>query len=166
MAETVPPGNLNPDEAVISRAVAVFMLVVLAVASIPLLVCMPLTSDTVLYDLQAGKLLSGGTLYRDILEPNLPGIVWVHIAIRGLVGWSTLAMQSANLVIVASALTLLSWAVSSRSQFGWTFLLTSCLFFFSRNEWCHGQRDSGCCCQLRWRFCCVLAGAIVPVVAG
>ncbi|MFN9977474.1 MAG: hypothetical protein ACK58T_46975, partial [Phycisphaerae bacterium] len=36
----------------------------LLLLSIPIVVCMPLTSDTVLFDLQAKIVLNGGALYR------------------------------------------------------------------------------------------------------
>lgn len=130
---------------------------------VPLFVRMPLTSDTVLYDLQARTVLSGGVLYRDILEPNLPGVVWVHLLVRSLVGWSSEAMRLVDLLIVGSALGVLAglagWmhrrpqhpAVSSEPSGdfasgiclipGVWLLLLMATFYLSRNEWCHCQRD-------------------------
>lgn len=124
---------------------------------------MPLTSDTVLYDLQAKTVLSGGILYRDILEPNLPGIVWAHLIIRSLVGWSSEAIRMADLFIVGSAILLLAsltrvqqsdrkylkpelsfgpeLAFGPELSFG-IFGLVAMVFYLSRNEWCHCQRDS------------------------
>ena len=38
---------------------------------------MPLFSDVIHYDLSARNLLRGGVHYRDVLDINLPGMVWV-----------------------------------------------------------------------------------------
>ncbi len=116
----------------------------LLLLSVPIFVCMPLTSDTVLYDLQARILHRGGMLYRDILEPNLPGAVWIHLLIRSLAGWSTEAMRMADLLIVGTSILLLSTlapADGSRTRKP-LFILQCSLFYLSRNEWCHCQRDS------------------------
>tara|TARA_B100001939_G_scaffold335217_1_gene337019 strand:+ start:608 stop:751 length:144 start_codon:yes stop_codon:yes gene_type:complete len=47
---------------------------------------MPLNSDTALFDVQAAEVLKGGVMYRDIVEPNLPGVVWIHLLIRSVAG--------------------------------------------------------------------------------
>jgi hypothetical protein len=124
---------------------------VLLVAGIPLMLCMPLAADAVLYDLQAQTVLDGGVLYRDIVEPNLPGIVWCHLAIRSLLGWSAVALRTADLLIVAGILTLLAVfirrsAVDDRRS--WRrdaalpiLVLFATSFYFSTPEWVHCQRD-------------------------
>jgi hypothetical protein len=119
----------------------------------PLFVCMPLTADTALYDLQARCVISGGVLYRDIVEPNFPGVVWIHVAIRSVLGWSTEAMRVADLLIVTAILLMLSRltdslrkstqpASDSTASIAPYLLLTGFLFYMSLSEWCHCQRDT------------------------
>ena len=134
-------------------------LILLLLISLPIVVCMPLTADTVLYDLQARNVLAGGVMYRDILEPNLPGAVWIHILIRSIVGWSSELMRCFDLLIVSAACLVL--AIIPRPQKFQDLkatkyqhrlcrpdagisvtLLTMATFYLSRNEWCHCQRDS------------------------
>jgi hypothetical protein len=148
-------------------------LLALLVLSIPIVVCMPLTSDTVLFDLQAKIVLNGGALYRDVIEPNLPGVVWIHILVRTLVGWTSEAIRLIDLALFGFSAGLLSAiAVAARnsrrdvspnseasgnisSETTSVFLrirdalseisvplLFLCLFYLSRNEWCHCQRDT------------------------
>jgi len=110
----------------------------------PLFVCMPLTNDTLHYDLQAWNLLNGGTLYADLLEPNFPGIIWMHIAIRSCVGWSSEAMRFVDLTFYAMTLTFLG---AGLRHGGWSLRATGWLSvvltfaYFSQTEWCHTQRD-------------------------
>ena len=128
----------------------------LALLSVPLLLAMPLTADPVLYDLQAKTALNGGVLYRDIVEPNLPGIVWIHMVVRSLLGWSRIALRSVDLVVVSCLIGLMMFWVRriqlrSRLQSFSPFpvktavVLTGFLmtwFYASTSEWCHCQRDT------------------------
>ena len=92
-------------------------------------------------------MLKGGTLYRDIVEPNLPGVVWVHLGLRSLVGWSSEAIRVADLTLFGITVFLLSQLISGsgRNQQGasrpWAFAACCVLFYITRNEWCHCQRD-------------------------
>ncbi|MCA9063578.1 MAG: hypothetical protein KDA96_10980 [Planctomycetaceae bacterium] len=147
----VAPATARLDVAVgvVYHRVMLLALVLLLVVSLPIVVCMPLTSDTVLYDLQARTVLSGGILYRDILEPNLPGIVWCHLLIRSVVGWSSEAMRIVDLLTVGTACLLLTILFcpkplrSAKALVSATpTLLSLSLFYLTRNEWCHCQRDS------------------------
>ena len=127
-----------------SARLAWLLLGALLVSNVPLLLCMPLTNDTVMYDLQAQNLLRGGVLYRDILEPNFPGVVWLHVAIRALLGWSSVAMRLTDLGILFSSIWLLA-TYDRRIQHNkslpvWTSAFL-CLFYFSVSEWNHCQRD-------------------------
>ncbi|MCA9008191.1 MAG: hypothetical protein KDB01_00520 [Planctomycetaceae bacterium] len=134
-------------------------LMLLLLISLPIVVCMPITSDTVLYDLQARNVLGGGVMYRDILEPNLPGAVWIHLLIRSIVGWSSELMRCFDLLIVSAACLLLAM-IPRKQKFPdlkagssqcrpcrldpktTVTLLTMATFYLSRSEWCHCQRDS------------------------
>lgn len=118
------------------------LFVALLLVSAPLLMCMPLTADPALYDLQAKTVLSGGVLYRDIVEPNLPGIVWLHLAIRGMFGWSEYALKGVDLAVVLGITFLLSrWFAGSRNQ-QWLTALFVFWFYAGTSEWCHCQRDT------------------------
>jgi hypothetical protein len=116
----------------------------LVVANVPLMLCMPLPADAVLYDLQARTALSGGLLYRDIVEPNLPGIVWCHMAIRSLFGWSEAALKWVDLFVVAGIVSLLirlagRTTTSQSALAGFAFAAIG--FYCSTPEWVHCQRD-------------------------
>ncbi|HBN75724.1 MAG TPA: hypothetical protein DD473_07880 [Planctomycetaceae bacterium] len=135
-----------------------FLLLGLLILGVPMMLCMPLTADPSLYDLQAQTVLEGGVLYRDIVEPNLPGIVWAHIAIRSLFGWSGYALKAVDLVIVGSIVFLLSiWFRNRESSLKTSiserlFLSVMLIwFYFGTSEWCHCQRDT-------WMFLPALLG--------
>ncbi len=125
------------------------LLVALVIQSVPLMLCMPLTADAVLYDLQAKTALQGGVLYRDIVEPNLPGIVWLHMVIRSLFGWSITALRLVDLIVVAGIILLLvfwhrmSENSSEKHSCNESIFLALILFwfYFGTSEWCHCQRD-------------------------
>lgn len=138
------------DSPIIPARVMWWMLGVLVVFAFPLFVCSPVTSDTSLFDLQAMNVQKGGVPYRDIVEPNLPGAVWIHLGLRSIVGWSSEAMRTADLLILLCTLTLLTWVVSGNQtnrarglvRFASPVFLFACLLFYvTRNEWCHCQRD-------------------------
>ena len=118
----------------------------LLLINIPLFACLPLTSDAALYDLQARCALNGGVLYRDIVEPNLPGVVWIHMAVRSLGGWSTAILRLFDLIVLTGIVILLARWVRRENDGAWS-LRTGALGFavfmlyFSITEWCHCQRD-------------------------
>jgi hypothetical protein len=122
----------------------VLALCLLCLAALPQFVRMPLGNDTVHYDLCARALLRGGAPYRDVFDTNLPGIVWLHVAVRSLLGWSSEAMRLADFAVVASVVCLLSlWqAGASRRRVppAWVAVLLLA-FYFSTSEFCHAQRD-------------------------
>src|SRR5690606_6292406 len=116
----------------------------LVIANVPLMLCMPLPADAALYDLQAKTALTGGILYRDIVEPNLPGIVWCHMAIRSAFGWSEAALKWVDLVVVAGIISLLLRLICKASPrhsvlSGFAFVAVG--FYCSAPEWVHCQRD-------------------------
>jgi len=80
------------------------------VVGLPLFLCMPLTYDTVQYDLCVRKLLRGGVLYRDAFDNNLPGVIWMQAAIRATLGWWSEALRLADFGLMAlTVLLLLRW---------------------------------------------------------
>ncbi|MCH2201546.1 MAG: hypothetical protein MK102_06235 [Fuerstiella sp.] len=109
--------------------------------AVPLFIGMPLNSDTALYDVQTRSVLNGGVAYRDIIEPNLPGVLWMHMAVRSLAGWSSEAIRVVDLLLFAAILCLWLRISVHRIQLSPLFLLTATFFYLTRNEWCHTQRD-------------------------
>jgi hypothetical protein len=122
---------------------AILLLVWLVVA-VPIFLRMPLTNDAELFDLQARMLGAGKVLYRDILEPNLPGVIWIHSAVRMIAGQSSEALRAFDLLVFAGLLTLsFRWlrsaGVSTRGATAT--LLAISVFYLSASEWNHCQRD-------------------------
>jgi hypothetical protein len=115
----------------------------LLAAALPLFLCLPLWADATHYDLCARNLLSGGVLYRDIFDMNLPGMVWLHALVRFLLGWRSEALRGVDLLIVtAVAALLLRWINANNSRTsGAATVLAVYAFYFSTTEWCHCQRD-------------------------
>ncbi len=119
------------------------LLLLLALA-IPLFVRMPLTNDTEVYDLQAAGYRAGGVLYRDFLEPNLPGVIWIHLAVRGMAGDAPETMRLFDLLVFAASTTLAGRLVmragGTLTAAIWT-VLGMAAFYLTCSEWCHCQRD-------------------------
>jgi hypothetical protein len=119
------------------------LLVALLVVHVPAFLCMGLDHDVTVFDLFARNLLHGGVHYRDYGDINLPGMLWLHVAIRATLGWRPEAIRLVDLGIVGgSILLLLSWLPADRN--GLLKPVTALLLFaayFSTNEWCHCQRD-------------------------
>jgi hypothetical protein len=118
--------------------------VVLLLVNVPLFVRMPLDTDITLYDLCARSLLRGGVEYRDIFNQGMPGMTWLHAAVRATFGWSWQAIRCVDLVIVgASFLLLVRWL--RLIQRPWTACVWAATalaaFYFSTGEGNHCQRD-------------------------
>tara|TARA_R110002111_G_scaffold262289_1_gene337747 strand:+ start:8309 stop:10048 length:1740 start_codon:yes stop_codon:yes gene_type:complete len=124
-------------------AAVIFLLIL--ILNVPLFIRMPVATDVVLYDLQAQTVLNGGTLYQDMFETNLPGIVWLHMLVRSVVGLSSDAIRCVDLLIFSgSTLLLMLW--NRRNHLSMTGMLWLGIalfsFYFSLSEWCHFQRDT------------------------
>lgn len=130
-------------------------LVLTLVVAGPLFVCLPLTNDAEYYDLQAANVLQGGVLYRDMLEPNLPGVVWLHMLVRTLGGFRSEILRIADLAIWGVALTLLyCWfkASGARTHVAAWIAAGGLWCYVSQTEWVHCQRDG-------WLFPWAIGGA-------
>jgi hypothetical protein len=128
-----------------SAVLAGFVVLAVGVYAVPLFLRMPLTNDAQMYDLQVRLLEQGGVLYKDILEPNLPGVVWIQSLVRQIAGPSSEALKAFDLLAFAGVLLLIyswfarrGWSVAGR----FWLLAAAGLFYFSQSEWCHCQRDS------------------------
>lgn len=116
--------------------------IVLLVVNVPIIVCMPLTADTALFDIQAKVALQDGVLYRDAFEPNLPGVVWVHMAVRSIAGWSSEALRFFDLLVVAGMTFLLTSMIPASRRLRGVAAVLVATCYFSMTEWCHCQRDT------------------------
>src|SRR3954465_12957366 len=115
------------------------LLVALLAAGLPLFLRMPLWADVTLYDLAARNVLAGGIHYRDVFDPNPPGLVGVRVAVRSLLGWRPEAIRLFDFGVVSGViLLLLRWLPPGRRV--WAALLLY-LFYLGTSEWCHCQRD-------------------------
>ncbi len=133
--------------------IAIGCLVALCAVMLPLFLRMPLTNDTEVYDLQAAGYRSGSVLYRDFLEPNLPGVIWLHLLVRSVAGESPEAMRVFDLLLFAVTAALAGRLVvragGSPASGAWT-MFGMAAFYFTASEWCHCQRDV-------WMLCPALA---------
>ena len=132
-----------------SRHLLWTMPLLILIAQLPIFLQSNLTPDTVLYDLQAKCLLNGGVLYRDIVEPNLPGVVLVHALVRTCVGDSSVVLRLFDLAVLVGIAFVLQWFVcravshqDSRLTARCVFVSLLLLFYLGTSEWCHCQRDT------------------------
>jgi hypothetical protein len=106
---------------------------------------MPVWPDVSYYDICARNILEGGVHYRDVFDTNLPGMAWLHLGIRTLVGWSSEAIRLVDVLFVVLIVGLLAawWRPlgGSRAARVWT-AVALVFFYFSTSEWCHCQRDT------------------------
>ena len=113
MAPTPRHAAIAPAPSARSRRPALLawaaLLLVLGLG-LPLFLCMPLTYDTVQYDLCVRKLLRGGVLYRDAFDNNLPGVIWIQAVARAMFGWRSEALRLADFGLISlTVLLLLRW---------------------------------------------------------
>ncbi len=138
------PLPLLPRLDAISRRLAWSAVVALLVSNGPLFLCMPIIDDAALWNLHVQVFLDGGVPYRDVLETNPPGTLWLMTAIRWLLGPSSIALRTADLVILGTVILLLLQILRDvglgKSVRIWTGAICL-LFYFSISEWCHCQRD-------------------------
>jgi hypothetical protein len=130
--------------AAISQSLARSAVIVLLVSNVPLFLCMPMIDDAALWNLHAQVLLDGGMPYRDVLETNPPGTLWLVASIRWLLGSSSVALRAADLAMFGLVVVLLQQILREagvgKTVRTWTG--AACLlFYFSISEWCHCQRD-------------------------
>lgn len=145
----------------VSRNPARILLLLLFATQCPIFLQQTLTPDAVMFDLQAKCVLEGGVLYRDIVEPNLPGVVWLHAAIRSLAGWSSITLRAADLILATLVFRYLA-GVAAGASHGHTnardsgsparsaqhgtanhllILMVLLVCYLGCLEWCHCQRD-------------------------
>jgi hypothetical protein len=80
-----------------------------------------------------------------MLEPNFPGAVWIHMLVRTLAGWSSIALRVFDLMILCGICALLAVRLRSREPAGIggaCLALSVCWFYLSLSTWSHCQRDT------------------------
>lgn len=127
-----------------SLALAWIALLLLLLAGLPLFLCMPLYADVTTFDLGARNLLRGGVHYRDAYDNGLPGMVWLHVGIRSLLGWRSEAIRLIDFLVVALSAGLLTlWLRPlglTRAALVWAAVVFFG-FYLATPEVCHCQRD-------------------------
>jgi hypothetical protein len=129
----------------VPRIGALATLAVIVVVGIPIFIRMPVWVDIYHHDLCARNVLEAGVHYRDTFETSPPGILWIHLAVRSLLGWSSEAIRFADLLFVGAIIGLLiRWlrlSGQSTATLLWT-VVALCAFYFPLSEHCHCQRDT------------------------
>jgi hypothetical protein len=101
--------------------------------------------DTTLFDLGARSLLRRGSCYRDVFLHGPPGMVWVQLGVRSLVGWSSVALRSGDLVVLSASiwLALRASEIGRQSRAASVWLAAALFLCYSTStEWAHCQPDS------------------------
>jgi len=120
--------------------------VAVLILNVPVFLHQQLTADAIYFDLQAKCVQNGGVMYRDMVEPNLPGVVWIHLLVRSIAGWSSVSLRGFDLLVLTGSIALLcrlarregDALLSARSA---AISLVVYVLYFSVMEWCHCQRD-------------------------
>jgi hypothetical protein len=118
------------------------VVLLILVLNVPAHLRMGLDSDVALWDLSARTVLDGGTFYRDLFENNLPGMLWLHCAVRTMLGWSDAALRAVDIAVVVVIVWLLTRLLPASSSARAALAAVLLVFYFSQSEWCHCQRDT------------------------
>lgn len=122
----------------------IFLLMALLATTLPLFVSLAPWSDVTYFDICARNVMRGGVAYRDLLGNNFPGMVWIHIAVRSMLGWGSVTIRLVDLAVLALMIwQLIRWIAadgSSGARQAWLALALTA-FYLSTSEFCHGQRD-------------------------
>jgi hypothetical protein len=106
-------------------------------------------ADVTLYDVAARTALDGGIPYRDVFDTNTPGMLWLHMVIRALFGWSYVTLRTIDLIVMGT----ITWQLSrilrhlGGSGLVRVWMAAAVLgFYLPTPEWCHVQRDMWLLC--------------------
>jgi hypothetical protein len=120
------------------------VLVLLLAIFVPLYICMPPWCDMSFFDVCASAILRGEPFCKEIEIHGTAGAVFIHTAIRSLVGWGSVQLRIADLCLVAATIYLLVGRLlpgdQGTSSRWWAAVVLS-LFYFSTTEWSHCQPD-------------------------
>jgi hypothetical protein len=142
------PGSQQTEPAskrrVATEVLAWVALAAALLASVPLFLRLGVWGDTALFDLAARSLVRRGHCYRDMFFHGPPGMIWCQLVVRCLVGWGSVALRAADLLILSGVVWLLARGVQPRglprAASVWI-AATLYLSYFSGTEWAHCQSD-------------------------
>lgn len=154
VVESEPPDDRKAP--VPREWVAWVTLTLLVVTVVPITLRRPIIGDTAFYQLLARVVERGGVLYRDVLDTNPPGAIWIHAAVRSLLGPTSEALRAFDLVLFGTMALLLGRLIVAggrpRHVGVWgAVVLAAC--YGSQSIWCQCQRDV-------W-----MLGFVVPAIA-
>ena len=155
----MPGFSFRPWESV--RLPQVITGVALAIG-LPLFLQTPVWCDITLYDVAARNLLRGGVHYRDVFDTNLPGFVWLLTAICWTFGFSSIALRSVDLAIVAGIVTLIDRLArrgGATPVSRWWAIAAVAVLYPSTVEMVHAQRDT-------WMALPIVAALLIRVRCG
>ena len=155
----MPGFSFRPWESV--RLPQVITGVALAIG-LPLFLQTPVWCDITLYDVAARNLLRGGVHYRDVFDTNLPGFVWLLTAICWTFGFSSIALRSVDLAIVAGIVTLIDRLArrgGATPVSRWWAIAAVAVLYPSTVEMVHAQRDT-------WMALPIVAALLIRVRRG
>lgn len=135
------------DEGSTGRRLAIFasasLLLLVLVWGGPLFICEPFWMEPIHYDLIAQQLLAGRVIYRDVIDTNLPGIVWIHASVRGLLGWRSEVLRGFDLLmLLTTSLLLMRLACRGTLHLQLFGIALTLLYYFSTPAIVHCQRDT------------------------
>src|SRR5262245_28049537 len=116
----------------------------LLIVAVPLFLRTGVWVDSTFYDVAARTVVNGGLYYRDVFDTNLPGMLWLHVLVRWLFGWSYEALRAVDLAIVTAVVWLLTGYLARLGARIPTRLWTAFAlyaFYFSLPEISNCQRD-------------------------
>ncbi|VTS02078.1 hypothetical protein [Tuwongella immobilis] len=117
----------------------------LLLLGVPPFLHMPIWVDATLYDTAAWNMWLGGVHYRDVFDTNLPGMPWAHLAVRVVLGWSSMSLRAVDLAVFAGStlvmVDLLRRCQISRSGQVWA-AVGWIGFYVYLSEFCQTQRDT------------------------
>ena len=127
-----------------SSLLPVLFTLALFVVAGPLHLRKPLTTDSILWDLQTRWMNEGQGLYKETIEVNFPGAFYVHQISRSILGQSNESLRIFDLVLIGilvAALSRFIYLASENRNLALWFPFLGFAFYFSIPEWGHCQRD-------------------------
>jgi hypothetical protein len=123
---------------------ATIVLLVIAIAGLPLFLCRGQTIDSTFFDVCAHVVLSGKRPYEELFLHGPPGMLWPYALIRSVGGWRVETLRAVDITIVMLELALcISLGLRGSGHAAarlWTFAILLG-FYMSTTEWSHCETD-------------------------
>jgi hypothetical protein len=154
---TFEPGR--PRQRLRGVPLAAIVVLIIAVAGLPLFLCRGQTIDSTFFDVCAQVVLSGKRPYDELFLHGPPGMLWPYALIRFVAGWRVETLRAVDITIVMLGLGLcVSLGLRGPGQAAarlWTFAILLG-FYMSTTEWSHCETDV-------WMFLPAMAGLYLRV---